>query len=262
MQIDALDPALDEGWITDALRTVKSGKEATVYLCRGGERSGARLLAAKVYRTLEDRAFRNDADYLQGGMRAAGRREKLAAAKRTGFGRSVLFGRWLGREFETLRLLHPAGARVPRPVAVVSGVVLLEWIGEGEEAAPHLRQADLSRSHAADLADVLVEQVEMFLACNVVHGDLSEYNVLLKDGGPVVIDFPQAVDARFNRQARDLLHRDLANLARFFARHGVRFDAERRSADIWRRWLRSELIIPDGESNPALSWVDTRFTRG
>jgi RIO kinase 1 len=121
-----------------------------------------------------------------------------------------------------------------------------------------LRHVELSHTEALAVRDLLLEQVELFLACNLVHGDLSEYNVLMRRGEPVVIDFPQAVDARFNRAARDLLRRDLLNLARFFARHGAGFDGERRAADLWRAWLRSELSVPAGDADPALAWVDTR----
>jgi RIO kinase 1 len=259
LQVEALDPAFDDGWITEVQRVVKSGKEATVYLCRGGERSGERLVAAKVYRSAHNRMFRNDSAYEEGGMRAAGRREKVAAAKRTAFGREVRHARWLGREHETLSILHPAGARVPRPVAALEGLVLLSWIGDGDEAAPHLRQVEPDSRNARRLLDLLLEQVELFLACNVVHGDLSEYNVLVRDGEPVVIDFPQAVDARFNRNARELLRRDLENLNRFFSRRGAGFEPERFSAELWRRWLRSELKPPGAAQDPALTWVDTRF---
>jgi RIO kinase 1 len=261
MEVEALDPAFADGWITEIHRVVKSGKEATVYLCRGGERSGEELVAAKVYRSSQNRMFRNESAYEEGGMRAVGRREKLAAAKRTAFGREVRHSRWLGREQETLSILHPAGARVPRPVAALDGLVLLSWIGHGEEAAPHLRQVSLEQGDARRIRGILLEQVELFLACNVVHGDLSEYNVLVRDGDPVVIDFPQAVDARFNRNARDLLRRDLGNLNRFFSRHDASFDTERFLSDLWRRWLHSELAVLGAEPDPALTWVDTRFAR-
>jgi RIO kinase 1 len=262
LQVEALEPAFDDGWITDVHRVVKSGKEATVYLCRGGERSGEELLAAKVSRTSHNRMFRNDSAYEEGGMRAAGRREKLAAAKRTAFGREVRHTRWLGREHETLTILHRAGARVPRPVAALDGVVLLSWVGRGEEAAPHLRQVELDRAQAERLQRLLLEQVELFLACNVVHGDLSEYNVLVSDAEPVVIDLPQAVDARFNRNAHNLLRRDLRNLNRFFESWAASFEPERLLAELWSRWLRSELVAPGAEDNPALTWIDTRFASG
>ncbi len=258
MNADPLESALAEGWITDVVRTVKSGKEATVYLCRGGARSGEELVAAKVYRSRHDRAFKDDSAYWDGAMRDMGRRVRLAATKRTAFGREVRFSRWLGREYEHLSTLQGTGARVPRPIAQVDGLVVLSWVGSGEEAAPQLRQADLAEP--AGVFDQLLQQVELFLACNLVHGDLSEYNVLIQAGEPVVIDFPQAVDPRFNRAARDLLRRDVTNLSRHFARRGVLRDSVLLADALWARWLRSELAAPGAEIDPALAWVDSRAT--
>ena len=248
LSLDQLQPALDEGWITGVIRPVKSGKEASVYLCRGSVRSGEDLVAAKVYRPLEHRQFRADSAYWEGGMRAFGRREVVAAAKRTDFGRRVRFGAWQGRELENLRQLHRAGARVPRPIGQEGDALLLAWVGDEDGAAPPLHSVRLDRERAPRALEVLLAQVELFLAQNLVHGDLSEYNVLWWEGRPTVIDFPQAVDPRFNRSARALLERDLANLARYFGRFGCGFDARRRAADLWSRWLNSELggdALPD-----------------
>lgn len=242
LQLDQLKPALDEGWITSVLRAVKSGKEASVYLCQGSDRSGERLVAAKVYR--QRRTFSHDAEYWEGATRSWGRRLNVAAAKRTAFGREVRFGGWIQREFETLRTLHGAGASVPRPIAVAGDVLLLGWIGDEEGAAPPLHSL---RADAAAL-DELLRQVEIFLTHDVVHGDLSEYNVLVWDERPVVIDFPQASDPRFNRSAQTLLERDLRNLARYFERVGVEFDWRRHASALWRRWLNSEL---GGDDTPA-----------
>ena len=241
MQVDQLQPAFDEGWITSVLRAVKSGKEASVYLCLGSDRAGCRLVAAKVYRPLGDRQFRNDAAYWEGGMRAANRRLVVAATKRTRFGREVRFGGWIHREHQTLSSLFAAGALVPRPIAVAGDALLLEWIGSDDGAAPPLHSLRLEDEVASAALSVLLAQVELFLAHDVVHGDLGEYNVLFWEGRPVVIDFPQAVDPRFNHSARALLDRDLRNLASYFGRRGVEFDWRRRAADLWRRWLNSEL---------------------
>lgn len=235
MLLEQLQPALDEGWITSVLRAVKSGKEASVYLCEGSDRAGERLVAAKVYRPR--RTFSHDADYWDGATRHWGRRVNVAAAKRTAFGREVRFSGWIQRELEVLQALHAAGALVPRPIAVAGDALLLGWIGDEDGAAPPLRSV---RPDAA-LLDTLLRQVELFLAHDVVHGDLSEYNVLLWEGEPVVIDFPQAVDPRFNHSARAMLERDLRNLAACFGRSAVVFDWRRHAADLWRRWLNSEL---------------------
>lgn len=236
---DELDPALGEGWITEVIRPVKSGKEASVYLCRGSDRSGERLVAAKVYR--EQRTFSHDAGYWEGATRHWGRRLNVAADKRSAFGRELRFNAWIGRELEHLTALHAAGALVPRPIAVEGSALLLSWIGDEDGAAPPLHVVRLDREEAPGVLEALLAQVELFLTHDLVHGDLSEYNVLFWEGAPVVIDFPQAVDPRFNRAARSLLERDVRNLARYFDRYGIRLDWRRRSADLWSRWLNSEL---------------------
>lgn len=239
-----LDPFVDEGWITRALREVKSGKEASVWLCEGGGRAGDRLVAVKLYRAAANRGFANDAVYWDGGMRSMSRRVRTAATRRTGFGRDVRFAAWVGREFDQLERLHAAGCRVPRAIARAGEGLALEWIaspGDAEEAAPQLRHADLSPAESQVAFDQLMESVERFLAHDVVHADLSEYNVLWDGGRAVVIDFPQAVDPRFNRSARDLLARDVGNLARFFARHGVLSNPDTIVRDLWHRWQRAQL---------------------
>ncbi|MBV8086651.1 MAG: phosphotransferase, partial [Chloroflexi bacterium] len=245
LEFDVLEDALADGWISKVLRPVKSGKEATIYLCRGSERSGAELVAAKLYRERAQRSFRNDAVYWEGGMRAYSRRHRLAATKKTRFGQEVRFGGWMQREWDALRTLAAAGVRVPRPIEKVGEAILMEWLGDEDGAAPQLRHSDVRGEEAAGVRDELLRQVERTLAANLVHGDLSEYNVLLsEDGWPVIIDWPQAFDPRFNREAHALLERDIANLARFFGTRAAGFDAEAAAHDLWRRWLNSDLEIP------------------
>lgn len=240
---DILEPLLDEGWIEEVIRPVKSGKEATVYLCRAGARSGAELVAAKIYRSTEERGFKNAAVYWEGGMRAMSRRVRLAATKRSAFGRNVLFGSWISREQETLETLHAAGANVPRPIVQLGSTLLMTWVGDEEQAAPQLRQVRFEPAKAARVFDFLVAQVELWLARDIVHADLSEYNILFWRGRPVVIDFPQAVDPRFNRSAYSLLQRDLGNLVRYFERFGVNRDGRAIAAGMWERWLHSDVEL-------------------
>jgi RIO kinase 1 len=247
VSIDVLDPLFDEGWIEEVIRPVKSGKEASVYLCRAGARSGEELVAAKVYRSLENRSFKNAAVYWEGGMRAWNPHDLRAAKKRTGWGKTILFGAWIVRENETLETLHRAGANVPRPITQVGSVLLMKWIGDEEEAALQLRQVRWETDKAGRIFDFLSSQVELWLANNVVHADLSEYNVLVWRGRPVVIDFPQAVDPRFNRSAYSLLQRDLANLYRHFERLGVQRDARALAAGMWERWLLSDVWLGTAE---------------
>ena len=163
------------------------------------------------------------------------------------FGRDVLFWSWIAREKETLDALHRAGANVPRPITQLSTAFLMSWIGDEEEAAPQLRQVRFDDPvKAARILDFLVGQVEVWLAHDVVHADLSEYNVLFWRGRPVVIDFPEAIDPRFNRNAYTLLQRDVGDLVRHFERFGVRRDAHALAAAMWERWLHSDAWLGIG----------------
>src|SRR5579871_2120707 len=189
---EALVPLVDEGWITDLVFGVRSGKEADVYLCRGTS-SSEPLVAAKHYRPTTQRSFGDDSIYWDGRLRGVKRRHRVAIEKRSRFGRELRFGAWVHREREVLEQLSRAGARVPRPIAQVGDVLLMSWIGDERAAAPHLRQVRLDEGSVEAAFDALVGQVELFLACNLVHGDLSEYNVLWWNREPWVIDLPQAV---------------------------------------------------------------------
>ena len=148
---------------------------------------------------------------------------------------------WVGSEYETLRLVHPAGADVPRPVAKAGSAVLMEYVGEVDEPAPMLSSVTLPGEQAERLFRRLMRNVRIFLSCHRIHADLSAYNVLWWRGKLKVIDFPQAVDSRFNRNAFSLLTRDIGNLCRYFARCGVAADPWRLAGGLWRRYLRAEL---------------------
>lgn len=233
----ALEPFFDDGLITDILYQLKSGKEATVFCCRGGSKFDHQRVAAKVYKSRDFRAFRNDAIYQEGRV-ILDKRAARAVSKRTEFGGQVRSAMWSGHEWGTLRTLHAAGADVPRPLAQSSGAILMEFIGDADEPAPNLKSADLTRVQAEAACERLLDNIQLWLAYDIIHGDLSPFNVLYFDDRPVVIDFPQAVDPRFNGNAFTLLHRDIENLTRHFARYGIQHDAfalaERYSA-IWER---------------------------
>lgn len=230
----SLDSFLADGHITEVLRLIKGGKEGTVFCCRGGPLAGAELVAAKIYHPLERRAFRNDAVYQDGRLRGPKvRRERLALSKKSGFGRRVQFGVWVTSEFENLQMLHEAGADVPYPIARGESVVLMEYIGDAENAAPPLAIVELSRADARALFERIVRNVALWLERDRIHADLSPYNILYWRGAITVIDFPQAIDARFNPSARALLERDLANVCRYFARFGVEADPERIARRMW-----------------------------
>jgi len=227
------------GLITEVLGVVKSGKEATVYLC---EASGGRgLVAAKVYRSRQVRQFANAAAYGEGRTRGVTRRDALAMTKKSRVGQEVSFARWVSEEYSTLQVLHAAGVAVPEPIAMSDSVIVMEYIGDEDAPAAPLANARLNRDEATRVFGVLMRNVEMMLACDRVHGDLSAYNVLYRDGDVRLIDFPQAVDARFNSNALSLLERDIENLCGYFARLGVEEDGHRIARGLWARFLRGEL---------------------
>ena len=240
-QLAALAEFVDDGLIGDGLGTVKSGKEATVYCCSGGPRSTAPLLAAKVYRSRDVRRFGDDAMYQEGRLR---RRTRVSRAieNKSRKGREFAFGAWVSAEYSTLALLHGAGADVPEPIAQSAHVIVMEYIGEEGEPAPPLSSVRLERGEAERVFGVIMRNVELALSLDRVHGDLSAFNVLYRDDGQVrIIDFPQAVDARFNTSALTLLERDIENVLGYLRRFGVKADASRIARGLWTRFLRSEL---------------------
>ena len=184
---------------------------------------GPRLLALKVYHPLNQRDFRDDGLYRDGEW-IKERRIRVALEKKTRFGREVQGGIWVNREWETLRMLDAAAAPVPVPEAIerTEDAILMTYVGDLEIAAPQLRSyVPDDREEAQDLFDQLVRAVELMLFNNVVHGDLSPYNVLVWEGRLTVIDLPQAVDPRKNRHAEAFLRRDLDRMGPYFERYGV-----------------------------------------
>jgi len=239
--LSALDGFLDRNVISEVMEVVRGGKEATVFRCRNARGGGPAYYAAKVYRPAERRSFRNDSAYQNGRVITSGR-VRRAVAGRSEFGREVQQHLWVAAEYETQRLLYGAGVCVPEPIARDGGAILMEWIGDAAASAPQLRHARLSPAQAAAALRALLADVERMLDFHRVHGDLSPFNVLYWDGRPRVIDFPQAVDARMNRNAYSLLCRDLENVCRFFAKRGVATpDPWRLATRLWDRYVRGEL---------------------
>ncbi len=226
--------------IRTVLRPVGDGKEATAYCCRAAEEVPFEFALAKVYRAVKFRDFAN-AEVYTAGETIADRRAQKAIEQKSAQGRRLRHRVWVEREWETLCELHDAGADVPAPYACARDVVLMEFIGDGDRAAPLLLDSALERGEARRLYERVIANVELFLSCDRVHGDLSAYNVLYQHGKIWIIDFPQSVDARRNPNARQLLGRDLRNLGRYFARYGVRDDAEARASRLWSRYRRAEL---------------------
>ena len=237
---DAIKSFFEDGWIEDVLFPVKSGKEATVYCCKASPGREATHFALKVYRPRERRSFRNAAMYQEGRILGDARTTR-AVRNKSGFGRAVEFGSWLQYEFSVLGILHAAGAAVPCPVAIGASAMLLEFLGEDGSPAPQVSDLTLSPPLAEALLEQALRNIEIMLACHVVHGDLSPYNMLYCGEGLRVIDFPQAVDARTNANAPDLLTRDVANVCRYFTRQGADAEPGTFAAELWDLYTRAEL---------------------
>ena len=238
----AADHFSGEGLITEIVRIIRTGKEASVYLCRANRSTtGEDLLAMKLYHPLDRRDFRDESLYRDGEW-IKERRVRVALEKRTRFGRDVQSEIWVGREWETLSLLSEGGVAVPRPVARSEDAILMTYLGDEEDAAPQLRSVRSSEREAQELLEQTIHAIEQMLYRNVIHGDLSAYNVLVWDGRVTVIDLPQAVDPRKNRHAKGLLERDVARVCDHLSRSGAKADARRIADDLWTAWQFADLV--------------------
>ena len=222
--------------VDNELGVLKTGKEADVFLIERGVPGTDRscLLAAKRYRASEHRMFHRDAGYLEG-RRVRETRVNRAMASRSGFGREVIAGQWAAAEFSALCRLYELGVPVPYPVQILGTEVLLEFIGDGSEAAPRLAQVRQDTADLPDLWQQLVEALHTMAIAGFAHGDLSAYNLLVQDGRLVIIDLPQIVDVVANPQGSQFLARDANNVATWFTSHGVAVaDGEALAADLLR----------------------------
>ena len=250
--LNYLEEFYNDKVITDVLGRVKGGKEANVYVCAAHPKNGLELIAAKIYRPRMFRSLRNDARYRQGrgvinenGKPVHSRRESLAVSKNTRFGQELRHASWLDAEYQTMQMLYEAGADVPRPLAMNSNVILMEYVGERGAPAPTLNEVRLNIPEAAAMFDRLVENLEIMLKCRRIHADLSAYNILYWEGRFKIIDFPQAVDPRRNPDALDLFLRDVERVCQYFSRYRVALDPRRLATDLWSKAQRHEFLMPE-----------------
>jgi len=212
---NGLQALIDDGVIDRVLRPLKSGKEASVYVVHGG----GEVRCAKVYKDMAQRSFQQRTLY-QEGRKVRGSREARAIGKATRYGRKQQEVAWKNAEVDALYQLRDAGVRVPEPFGYFHGVLVMELVTDAAgHSAPRLGEVELSAQQARDFHRFLVREVVKMLCAGLIHGDLSEYNVLVADEGPVIIDFPQVVSAAGNNASRRLLLRDVnaltARLGRF-----------------------------------------------
>ncbi|WP_232293181.1 RIO1 family regulatory kinase/ATPase [Stigmatella aurantiaca] len=241
---EALQVLLTDGVIDDVAARLKSGKEADVYIVT----QGGQYVAAKIYKERNQRNFKNNAGYKEGRL-VRNSRTQRAMDKGSRFGQAAAEEEWKATESEALSKLFAAGVRVPSPVMFYEGVLLMELVVDAEgQPAPRLVDATFSNAEAAeDYYRDLRQQAVRMLCCDIIHGDLSAYNILLGAHGPTIIDFPQIVSAAANSRAEFFFKRDLENLRQFFAGFAPSLNGRAGdSTEIWKAYVRRELT-PDYE---------------
>jgi RIO kinase 1 len=247
-----LQPLVDEGMIDSVVRQLMSGKEAMVFVVR----CGAESRCAKVYKEADKRSFRQAVDYTEN-RKTKNSRQARAIAKGTRFGREAQEKAWQSAEVGALFRLAAAGVRVPRPYNFHAGVLLMELVTDDEgNAAPRLTDVKIAPEIAIDLHRRLIREVVRMLSAGVVHGDLSEFNILMGAEGPVIIDLPQAVDAAGNNHAPRMLVRDVDNLRRFFGRFAPELLATDYGKEIWALY-ESGALHPEAELTGRFERVET-----
>ena len=234
-----LQPLLDDGLIDDVTRQLMSGKEAMVFVVVCGDE----VRCAKVYKEANKRSFRQSVDYTEG-RKTKNSRQARAMQKGSKFGRESQEAAWQSAEVDALYRLADAGVRVPTPYNFYEGVLLMELItGADGNAAPRLNDVQLSERTALNYHAFLINQVVRMLCAGIVHGDLSEFNILVGSSGPVIIDLPQAVDAAGNNHAKSMLERDVNNLANYFGQFAPQLFKTQFAKEIWALYERGDLSI-------------------
>ena len=232
-----LQPLIDDGVIDEVLRSLKSGKEATVYVVR----TGSQVRCAKVYRDMGQRSFQKRAQY-QEGRKVRGSRQARAMSKSTRFGRKEQESAWKNAEVDALYQLVAADVRVPKPYGYFNDVLIMELVTDGAgNPAPRLGEVDLSPELAREYHAFLVRQVVRMLSLGLIHGDLSEFNVLVGPDGPVIIDLPQAVNAAGNNNAFAMLERDVNNIRNTLGRFAPELLQTEFAREMWSLFEQGEL---------------------
>ncbi len=232
-----LEPLIEDGLVDEVIRQLMSGKEATVYIVRCGDD----VRCAKVYKEADKRSFRQSVDYTEG-RRVKNSRQARAMQKGSKYGRKAQEEAWQSAEVDALFRLDAAGVRVPKPYNFYEGVLLMELVTDANDsAAPRLNDVEFTEKDALMHHQTLLREVVRMLSAGIVHGDLSEFNILLGSEGPVIIDLPQAVDAAGNNHASSMLERDVENLTSYFGRFAPQLLATQYGKEIWALYAHGDL---------------------
>jgi RIO kinase 1 len=234
-----IQPLIDEGLIDEVLSRLMSGKEADVFVVR----CNSEIRCAKVYKEAAKRSFKQAVLYTEGRKSRNSRRSR-AMDKGSKFGRQQQEETWHNAEVDALNKLARAGVRVPQPYACVDGVLLMELVTDSEgDVAPRLSEVSMNASEALDGHAKVIRSVVLMLCAGLVHGDLSEFNILVDENGPVIIDLPQAVDAAANNNAESMLERDVNKIRDYYGQFAPELLNTQYAKEIWKRF-------EDGELNP------------
>jgi len=235
-------PLVEDGLVDEVIRRLMSGKEADVFIVRCGDE----IRCAKVYKEASKRSFKKAVEY-QEGRKVRNSRRQRAMEKGSKFGRQQQEDIWQNAEVDALYTLANAGVRVPQPYGCFDGVLIMELITDDNgDVAPRLNDVDMSAEQAIEDHAEMMENIKLMLCAGLIHGDLSEFNVLVDDYGPVVIDLPQAVDAAANNNAKRMLTRDINNMTNYYAQYVPELKQTQYAKEMWALFEAGELT-PDTE---------------
>ncbi len=248
-------PLIEDGIVDRVLRQLQSGKEAAVFLVK----CGSSIRCAKVYKDIEQRSFHNLVQY-QEGRKSRGSRNSRATGKRSRHGRRVQQAEWKSAEADALYKLRDVGVRVPKPYGMFEGVLLMELVQDADGLpAPRLNEVAMDKEQALEWHAFMIQQIVLMLSAGLIHGDLSEFNVLVGADGPVIIDLPQVVSAAGNNNAYAMLERDVNNMRSSFGAAAPELLKTRYAAEMWALYKSGDLhpsTVLTGEFAEDLHEVD------